>query len=157
MLCFNSKSQTKTKFWRVVFKNPADSVWFDLSTSTINNNKTIRKIVKNSKKVFNQVDFTWSEPLEINNIGISRVTIPTILYPFGLIQKFARNRTMSNDFTTQNRPKRSQKPSQIPLHGQNQHLPAHAVLLRLKSVPSPKEKSTLLSALGTQLSRFRHR
>ena len=35
----------------------------------------------------------------------------------------------------------------------------HAVLysLRLRSVPSPKEKSTLLSALGTQLSRFRHR
>ena len=34
----------------------------------------------------------------------------------------------------------------------------HSVqVLRLRSVPSPKEKSTLLSALGTQLSRFRHR
>ena len=33
----------------------------------------------------------------------------------------------------------------------------HSVqVLRLRSVPSPKEKSTLLSALGTQLSRFRH-
>ena len=35
---------------------------------------------------------------------------------------------------------------------------AHTVLLRLhRACPPPKEKSTLLSALGTQLSRFRHR